>query len=125
MVAESQLRERPGDQPLPVPNDGPSMHDLVCKDVEGWPAPRPEIEAIRTLMIERKRLGLQRYGSLLQAGNGRSWQRDLREELADAAVYARTGLEELDRDAPGELIDVYDDILAALFRLHKITGAPS
>ena len=28
-------RQRPGDQPAPVPNDGPSMHDLVADDVRG------------------------------------------------------------------------------------------
>lgn len=121
-----QLRLRPGDQPLPVPNNGPSMHDLVCVDLERWPAPRSDIASVRTLMLERKRLGLDRYGSLLQAGNGRSWQRDLREELADAAVYAKLGLEELgDDDAAGDLGEAYDGILSALLLLQKTPGAAS
>lgn len=117
---------RPGDQPLPVPNDGASMHDLVAADLDGWPAPQPDIEAVRALLLERKRIGLERYGSLLQAGNQRDWRRDLREEVADAAVYARQGLEELgDEDVDGVLAQVYDDILSALFWAQKIPGAPS
>jgi transcriptional regulator with XRE-family HTH domain len=86
---------RPGDQPLPVANDGPSMHDLVIEDLDRWPVSSSTQVAIRELLAERKRLGLERYGSLLQRGNGRDWLRDLREECADALVYARQGLEEL------------------------------
>jgi hypothetical protein len=117
---------RPGDQQLPVPNNGPSMHDLVADDLDGWPASPAAIEAVRALLLERKRIGLERYGSLLQAGNQRDWRRDLREELADAAVYARQGLEELgDEDVDGVLAQVYDDILSALFWAQKIPGVTS
>ncbi len=67
------------EQPMPLPNDGPSMHDLVCQD-----------------MMARKALGLSRYGSLLQANNGRDALRDLYEELLDAACYIRQLIEERD-----------------------------
>jgi len=71
------VRERPGDQPLPVPNDSESVHSLVVADI-----------------LARKALGLQRYGSLLQAHNGRDAFRDLYEELLDAACYVRQIMEE-------------------------------
>jgi hypothetical protein len=96
-VAESQLRQRPGDQQLPVPNDGPSMHDLVIADLGGWPESMSARNAIRDLLAARKRLGLERYGSILQSHNGRDAKRDLSEELADAAVYARQLQEERGR----------------------------
>lgn len=73
----SEIRDPEHDQPLPVPTDGPSMHDLVAAD-----------------LADRKALGLRKYGSLLQAYNGRSAIRDLYEELLDATVYARQILEE-------------------------------
>ena len=122
----SELRRRPGDQPLPVPNDGPSMHDLVIADLKAWTAPREEVNAVRDILLGRKRLGLERYGSLLQAGNGRDWRRDLAEELADAAAYARQGLEEAGGNDPlGALGEVYDLAVSALFWLQKIPGAAS
>ena len=113
-------RQREGDQPLPVPNDGPSMHDLVIEDVDKWGIPKLEATAIRQLLLERKRIGLDRYGSLLQAGNGRDWRRDLLEELADAAVYARQGLAE--SGAGADLGEAYHFILSALFWAQKIPG---
>jgi hypothetical protein len=95
-----QLREREGEQPLPVPNDGPSMHDLAADDIRrrhpGGTA--PEIGETVADLMARKQLGLERYSSLLQAGNGRDALRDLHEELLDALVYCRQWLEENDGD---------------------------
>lgn len=71
------VRDPERDQPLPVPNDGPSMHDLVAAD-----------------MMERKEHGLRKYGQLLQAFNGRSFLQDGYEEVLDLAVYLRGALEE-------------------------------
>ena len=120
-----QLRLRDGDQQLPVPNDGPSMHDLVAADVDTWPQPQPERQAIRALLAERKQLGLDRYGSLLQSHNGRNAKRDLIEECADAAVYARQLLEELgDRPGSAEAYMAYRRVLSALFWAHRIPEAP-
>ncbi len=65
------------DQPLPIPNDGPSMHDLVIDDI-----------------ASRKALGLRRYGSLLQPHNGRRALRDAYDEILDLAVYLRQHLHE-------------------------------
>jgi hypothetical protein len=116
--ADGAPRLRPGDQQLPVPNDGPSMHDLVITDLGVWTVPHRE--AVQDLLLKRKRVGFERYGSYLQSGNKRDWWRDLAEELADAAVYAKQGICELGDDAPAELGQVYRLILRALSRAVKI-----
>jgi hypothetical protein len=117
------LRMRPGDQQLPVPTGGPSMHDLVIQDLVHWPPPAAEKEAVAALLAARKQLGLDRYGSLLQAGNQRDWRRDLSEELADAAVYARQGLEELGAGPEHDtLTEAYNQIVDLLLALHRTPG---
>jgi hypothetical protein len=68
---EEHLRAlREGSQPLPTPSDRASAHDLLI-----------------TFVAKRKDLGLRRYGSLLQAGNGRDSLRDALEEVVDLAAY--------------------------------------
>lgn len=67
------------EQPPPTPNDRPAIQDLVLADVAA-----------------RKQLGIQRYGTPLQAFNGRDALRDLYEELLDAVQYARQVLYERD-----------------------------
>lgn len=39
-------------------------------------------------LAERRRLGVARYGTPLQAGNGRDAEADLRQELLDACAYS-------------------------------------
>ncbi len=65
-----QLRQRPGDQPLPTPGQ------LNVQD------------ALIDLIKERRALGIERYGRPLQTFNGRNAVRDLLEELLDGATYA-------------------------------------
>lgn len=80
MTAEDALAaQQHREQPPPVPNGGPSMHDLVCAELQ-----------------KRKHLGLNRYGSLLQAGNGRDALRDALEEALDLAVYLMQVIAERD-----------------------------
>ena len=67
------MRLREGDQQLPTPNDEPFIHDEVAADI-----------------LDRKRIGIERYGTPLQPFNGRDSSRDLYEELLDAAVYVKT-----------------------------------
>jgi len=64
-------------QPDPVANDRPSAHDLVAVD-----------------LMKRKEFGLRKYGTLLQAGNGRDSLQDAYEEALDLMVYLRTLIEE-------------------------------
>lgn len=113
-------RQRLGDQPPPVPNDGPSMHDLVCDDLASWPAAPGDIEAVRAGLQERKRLGLERYSSLLQAHNNRDAWRDLTEELEDAAVYAKQVIVEHAGNVPADLEMAYDAILSTLLRVRRL-----
>jgi hypothetical protein len=70
-------KQRPGDQPLPTVNDTIFIQDLVVEDIEA-----------------RKKVGIQRYGSALQAFNGRNVDQDLYEELVDATMYLRQALVE-------------------------------
>jgi len=65
------------DQPPPVPNDSRPIIDLVMED-----------------LVERKRVGIERYGVPLQAHNGRNMLVDLYQELIDAVVYIRGEIEE-------------------------------
>jgi hypothetical protein len=75
----AQLKRRAEDQPLPVKNGNPSIQDLVIADMEA-----------------RKAIGLKRYGTLLQAGNGRDFLKDTYEELLDACNYIRGVMYERD-----------------------------
>lgn len=65
------------DQPPPISNDRPSIHDLVIQDMQ-----------------DRKQLGLERHGCPLQAHNGRNGLIDLYQELQDATAYVRQEIEE-------------------------------
>ena len=67
------------DQPPPTGGTGPSIHDLVVADLG-----------------DRKQVGLERYGTLLQAHNGRDALVDLYQELLDACCYARQAIAERD-----------------------------
>lgn len=59
--------------------DGPSVQDRVIADIE-----------------ERKRVGMERYGTLLRPRNGRDMLRDAYEEALDLAIYLRGALDERD-----------------------------
>lgn len=66
-----RLGLREGDeQPLPTPTDGAHVHDLVAAE-----------------LMKRKELGTNRYGTPLQAHNGRDALVDVLDELLDAACY--------------------------------------
>ncbi len=69
--------DRVKDQPPPVPNEGPAIVDLVMEDLQ-----------------ERKRIGIQRYGTPLQAHNGRNALVDAYQEALDLVIYLRQHLVE-------------------------------
>ncbi len=71
------------DQPPPKPVAGPAIQDLVLEDV-----------------IERKRIGIERYGQPVLPHNGRDALVDLYQELLDAVMYTRQLIYE--RDHPQE-----------------------
>ena len=65
------------DQPPPIPNDEPAVWALVIRDMQ-----------------DRDHVGRQRYGTPLQAGNGRDALINLYQELLDAVVYCRQMIRE-------------------------------
>ncbi len=73
-----ELRQRPGDQPLPVRNDTLDIQSQVIADIE-----------------ERRKLG-----SALQPHNGRDALRDAYEEAIDLAMYLKQAI--VERDTPKE-----------------------
>jgi hypothetical protein len=126
--------QRPGDQPLPNPGTGPSMHDLVCADIRSqwvpgrlrFPPGTPAVAAVTNSLQERKRIGLERYGSLLQANNQRDALRDLREEIEDAVVYCRQVIEEgRHPDRQANFAIMHDQLIAMLFRVHEAAQPPA
>lgn len=64
-------------QPEPIRNDGPAIWELVIAD-----------------MHERDRIGKARYGTRLQANNGRDALVDAYQEALDLCVYLRQAIEE-------------------------------
>lgn len=73
------MRQRPGDQPLPVPNKSLDVQSMVINDV-----------------LSRRQVGIERYGTPLQPHNGRDALRDAYEEALDLACYLRQAIAERD-----------------------------
>lgn len=98
-------------QPDPVHNDNPSTHDQAVNDLKfaanfmagGTGASTPDVymallkllifikgkDGAIEMMKKRKEFGLRKYGTILQAGNGRDVDADTADELADAIAYWR------------------------------------
>lgn len=114
-MSEIKRKDRPGDQPMPGDGIGPSMHDLVGSEL------RENFGATGRLIAEdlqqRKQLGLERYGKLLRAHNGRDTSLDLYEELQDAAVYARQLVTE---GGDTRVIFVYHSLLDLLVNIRRL-----
>jgi hypothetical protein len=96
----SELRERPGDQPLPVPNGLPDVQSMVVADIEA-----------------RKQLGIKRYGTPLQPHNGRDALRDAYDEALDLATYLRQVIAERDGEPVSKgvryWVQVNDEFMAS------------
>lgn len=73
-------------QPAPIHNQRPAVWDLVMQD-----------------MNARNEFGKAKYGTPLQAFNGRDALKDAYEEVLDLAVYLRQLMEE--RDNPGNVYE--------------------
>lgn len=115
MGDDIKRKDRPGDQPLPVPNRGPSMHDLVLADLEKYGKNAAALE-LAVSVRERRQLGLDRYGIILQAHNGRDALQDASEEAVDLLVYLRQAMAEArarDKTLRCHLDGIYHDALSA------------
>ena len=73
------MKQRPGDQPLPIVNDSPDVQSMVIEDIRA-----------------RREVGIERYGTALQPHNGRDALRDAYEEAIDLAMYLRQMIAERD-----------------------------
>lgn len=73
-------------EPDPIHNDNPAVWELVMADMEA-----------------RNEFGKQKYGTPLQAFNGRDALKDAYEEALDLCVYLRTAIEE--RNHPGNVYE--------------------
>lgn len=71
-------------EPPPVPNTKPAVWDLVIADAH-----------------ERNRVGTAKYGTPLQAGNGRDALVDAYQEALDLVVYLRQAIAERDEKGVG------------------------
>lgn len=67
------------EQPMPTPSERPSVQGMVIDDLK-----------------TRLQVGIQRYGTPLQAFNGRDALRDAYEEALDLACYLRQAIAERD-----------------------------
>ena len=123
--SDNEMRKRHGltVQPEPENNDNPSAHDLLIQDLGEagfFLDPRASYNSIEifktyskllsslktisgilgkdcTKIIEsRKQFGIEKYGTILQPGNGRNNLEDALDEIVDALVYIRCELFERD-----------------------------
>lgn len=86
-------------QPAPVKSDRDAIQDLVVADLKTpFQLMRVEVEEdvqwVTQDIEDRKRVGLERYGTLLQAFNGRDALMDAYQEALDLMVYSRQVIEE-------------------------------
>ena len=88
-----QLRQRPGDQQLPVPNQHQSIQSLVRDDLDA-----------------REQLGIQRYGTPLQPHNGRDADQDAYEEALDLTCYLRQRIAEREQPASMEIARLLGEV---------------
>jgi hypothetical protein len=71
------MNKNVSDQEQPIPNDSKAIWDLVKKDIE-----------------DRNEAGIKKYGTPLQAFNGRDSLIDAYQEALDLVVYLRQAIEE-------------------------------
>lgn len=83
-ASRPSLRQREGDQPLPVRNGSRDIQSMVIDDIRG-----------------RRELGIRRYGTALQAGNGRDALQDAYEEGLDLVCYLKQLMVERDAEVTG------------------------
>jgi len=98
-----QLRELGGDrrQPPPEPGKGDLWQDVMADALRL--IDRPAKFAMLADMERRRLVGIERYGTPLQAHNGREALVDAYEESLDLDVYLRQGFSEDPTPELGEL----------------------
>lgn len=90
------------DQPMPTHNDSRPLWDMVIEETlqtadeyDGWARHRGEIfRKVAKDMKDRHEVGVARYGTPLQANNGRDALVDAYQEILDSIVYLKQVLVE-------------------------------
>ena len=96
-------------EPAPIPNDNPSIHDLVVEDLK-----KDTYIVLTKDILDRKDFGLKKYGVPLQQSNSRNPLRDAFQEVLDAICY--TKIETIETDSMEskmlyfKLIDIAEDL---------------
>jgi hypothetical protein len=79
-------------QPDPIPTDEPDLW-LQVIGREKRKAMTLRRQSLVSAMHARRKVGIERYGTPLQASNGRDASADLDDELLDGVVYAEQEME--------------------------------
>jgi len=91
-------------EPLPMKNERPYIADLVIEDLRTQGR-----DSLAVAIEERKQFGIKKYGTALQAFNGRRAIVDAYQEVLDGAVYLRQAFEEA-VESPDPNLELADDI---------------
>jgi hypothetical protein len=82
-------------EPLPVKNGRPYIQDLVVADLnEPQMLEAPGSARVKADISKRKEFGIKKYGTGLQAFNGRRPLVDAYQEVLDGVMYLRQAFEE-------------------------------
>jgi hypothetical protein len=117
---------------MPVRNSGPSIPDIVIDELVERAYLGGRRHDVAARVAERQQEGIRRYGTPLQAHNGRDALRDLDDEIVDAIQYARQAMAERDHNRPDDpdlprLRALYDDLLhmaCAVADMRDTAGRP-
>ena len=104
-------------QPDPVANDRPAIWPIVIENVAATFACNDSVAALLVAdMSERHRVGCERYGMPLQAGNGRDALVDAYQEALDLCAYMRQAHEE----GAGGVYAIYLQALRTAFDIRRV-----
>lgn len=106
-------KQREGDQPLPKQHDGPFVADQLIERLTRSDGANPVVLLICQLLEDRKQVGIQRYGTPLQAFNGRDVVQDAVEEAIDLSTYLFQAVME----GKTELVDYFNQSARTLVSL--------
>jgi hypothetical protein len=86
--------------------------------------PNPDAMTLAEIIADRREVGIARYGTALQAHNGRNVLRDLFEEVVDGLTYAAQAVAE----GHGELESTYEslrEIALGMIRIYEVQALRS
>ena len=86
------------------------LHDLN-KALECSEAGEKEVNKLNSLILDRVDFGLQKYGTLLEADNGRDAFEDAKQELGDLALYSKQLIMEGKDEEFLELLDMAETLI--------------